>query len=126
MAQKINKTDARRLATFEKFVKNANHQLKKSAEETNDIFDAQNKILSGISVAELKNKFLAISKDLRKTTLSSLSNFDSIIANLHDYEKILEWKNLKEILNFFDDVDKGVSKIPDQRMRHQLIKQAQY
>ncbi|CAC9567556.1 hypothetical protein [uncultured Gammaproteobacteria bacterium] len=42
MTQKPNKTDARRLATFEKFVKNANHQLrKKSIKETNDIFDAQ-------------------------------------------------------------------------------------
>lgn len=46
MVQKINKTDARRLATFEKFVKNANHQLrKKSAKETNEIFDMQDKIL---------------------------------------------------------------------------------
>ncbi|CAC9620843.1 hypothetical protein [uncultured Gammaproteobacteria bacterium] len=35
-------------------------------------------------------------------------------------------KELKKILKFFDDVDKGISKIPDQRMRHQLIKQAQY
>ncbi len=91
MTQKLNKTDARRLATFEKFVKNANHQLrKKSTKETNEIFDVQDKILSGISVAELRDKFLSISKDLRETTLSSLNNFDSIIANLQDCEKILE------------------------------------
>lgn len=91
MAQKINKTDARRLATFEKFVKNANHQLrKKSAKETNEIFDMQDKILSGISVAELRDKFLAISKDLREEILLSLSNFDSIITNLQDCEKILK------------------------------------
>jgi len=91
MNQKINKTDARRLATFEKFVKNANHQLrKKSTKEANEIFDMQDKTLSGISMAELRDKFLVISKDLREMTLLSLNNFDSIINNLKDCEKILE------------------------------------
>ena len=127
MQHKLNKTDSRRVATLEKFLKNANHLLKKkSLEEQNEIFDIQEKIIAGISNIEFRESLLKQFKELRGNASIAKKKFDSIIDNLMNCDKILAWKSLDETIQFFDEVDNDITYIPDQRMRHQLIKQSEY
>jgi len=91
MQHKLNKTDLRRVATVEKFLKNANHQLKKkSLKEQEDIFDFQEKIIAGITNVEYKDKLLILFKDLRKQALLSKKSFDNSISKLTNCEKLLD------------------------------------
>jgi len=127
MSQKLTKTDARRVATFEKFVRDINTELKgKSATEINNLFDIQDELLDWISVDNLKESLLSDSKRLRYMALNMTKNFDFIIHNLENCEKLLVWKNLDEINLFFDKTLADTVSIPDQRMRQTLMNQIEY
>jgi len=127
MNTKLKKTDNRRLLTFEKFVKNINSQLKwKSVNEISEIFDLQEKIIAWISVEELKIQLLNQVKELRNMSVWMTNKFDSIIDRLQNIDTLLDWKNIENSIEFFDEIDKDISKIPDQRMRQLLMKKSEY
>lgn len=126
MIKKLNKTDARRVATIEKFLKNANHQLrKKSLKEQEDILEFQEKIIKGISDDEYREWLLKMFIELKDTALLSKKKFDSSIKKLKNCEKLLKWKTLDEIKMFFDELDNDLSVIPDQKVRQTLLKQSE-
>ncbi len=127
MNKKLNRTDSRRIIIIEKFLKNANHQLrKKSIEEIKDIFEFQEKIIKGISDMETREFLLKEIITLKERAILSQSKFQDSIKNLENCEKLLKWKNLEEIRKFFDRVDKDISIIPDLKMRQLLLKQSDY
>lgn len=125
MSEKPTKSDLKRVAWFEKVVKNINQLLKnKSVEEINSFFDEQDKILKYISIENLKTKLLKNSKELRNTALNSSKNFDSIIEKLKNIDIYIRWKSIDELNIFFDEIDKSISSIPDLKMRQTLNKQS--
>ena len=124
---KLKKTDTRRVLTFEKFVKNINSELKwKAINEISEIFDLQEKIIAWISVEELKIQLLNQVKELRNMSVWMTNKFDSIIDRLQNIDTLLDWKNIENSIEFFDEIDKDISKIPDQRMRQLLMKKSEY
>lgn len=118
MPQKLSSADSRRVAIFERFVRNANHLLKKkSAKKINRIIDDQDGFLKWIKDLETRERLLTISKELRDTALYALNNFDEVMKNLKNCEQLLKWKTPQEITKFFNDIDKNISKFPDQRVK---------
>lgn len=127
MTNKPNKSDLKRLANFQKFVKNINPLLKgKSIEQINALFDEQDKILKYISDENLKEDALTTSKKLRDTAISMNENFHWSIDKILNSKELLKWKSLFEINSFFDEIDKDISKIPDMRKRQLIKQQSEY
>ena len=127
MQNKLSKSDQRRIDNFTNILKNANTLLKwKSVEEINAFFDEQDKILKYVNDTELREKALNGSKELRDTAISMTIKFKSSIDKMTNSKKILEWKSLNEVTDFFDKIDKDISAIPDMRMRHLLLQKSQY
>ncbi len=118
MPQNISPADSRRVVIFERFVRNANHLLKKkSAKQINKIIDDQVGFLRWIKDSETRDRLLTISKELRDTALDSLNNFDDVMKKLKNCEQLVKWKTPQEITKFFDNIDRNISKMPDQRVK---------
>lgn len=122
---KLTKSDQIRISSFEKNIKNINQLLKwKKTWEINKFFDEQDEILKYISVEDIRENLLEVSSKLRIHAVATTEKFDSILNKLRNSDELLEWKKLNESKNFFDDVDKNISSLPDMRIRQLLMKQS--